>query len=135
MLKASLKHMLVAFLWTKIYLWRNAANVSFNKDNIIACGSSAGGHLTAMMLATGWIKQGNDLPKDLLEGGVSISGLHDLEPFMNAPFLKDIVQLTEKHVCDFSPARLKPVTSSPLITCVGGDESCAFHAQNKLIRE
>lgn len=118
-----------------IYLWRHSDNLAFNKDSIVVCGSSAGGHLTTMMLATNWSQKGDDLPENLLKGGASISGLHDLEPFTKAPFLKDIVQLTETDVRDFSPARLKPATLAPLITCVGGDESSAFHAQNKLIAE
>lgn len=118
-----------------IWLWRNAVRLGFDKSRMIACGSSAGGHLTAMMLATDWTTIGKELPLNLLKGGASISGLHDLGPFLRAPFLKDKVRLTEQDVEEFSPARRKPATSAPIITCVGGDESPAFHAQNRLIAE
>lgn len=115
------------------WLWRNAEVIGFNRSNMIVCGSSAGGHLTAMMLATDWRLLGTDLPVGMLRGGVSISGLHDLSPFLRAPFLKDILQLTQSDVEEYSPSRLVPFTPAPLITCVGGDESIAFHAQNRLI--
>lgn len=118
-----------------IWLWRNVGRLDFDKSRMVVCGSSAGGHLTAMMLATHWKALGKDLPENLLKGGASISGIHDLGPFMRAPFLKDELRLTAHDVEEFSPARRKPATSAPIITCVGGDESSAFHAQNRLIAE
>ncbi|WP_422005083.1 alpha/beta hydrolase [Pyruvatibacter mobilis] len=117
------------------WLWRNSNKLGFDRSQIVVSGSSAGGHLTAMMLATDWVALGPDLPAHLLKGGASISGLHDLEPFLRAPFLKDTLRLSEDDVRRYSPARLKPASSAPLITCVGGDESPAFHAQNALIAE
>lgn len=118
-----------------VWLWRNAEELSFDTSRMVVSGSSAGGHLTAMMLATDWRTLGADLPTDMLKAGASISGLHDLEPFLKAPFLKDIIKLTDTEVEGLSPARLKPASSAPLITCVGGDESPGFHAQNELIAE
>lgn len=118
-----------------VWLWRNAEHLNFDTSRMVVSGSSAGGHLTAMMLATDWRLLGADLPTDMLKGGASISGLHDLEPFLRAPFLKDIIRLTDAEVERLSPARLKPASSAPLITCVGGDESSGFHAQNELIAE
>ncbi len=116
-----------------IWLWNQKHELKFDASRMVVTGSSAGGHLTAMMLATHWPQLQPDLPNDLLKAGASISGLHDLEPFLRAPFLKDILKLSDKDVDDYSPARLTPATSAPLITCVGGDETAAFHAQNRLI--
>lgn len=118
-----------------IWLWQQQHLLRFDASRMVVAGSSAGGHLTAMMLATDWPQLQPDLPKELLKAGASISGLHDLEPFRRAPFLKDILKLSDEDVRDHSPARLKPPTSAPLITCVGGDETAAFHAQNRLIAE
>ncbi len=115
------------------WLCRHSEKLEFDASEIVVCGNSAGGHLTAMMLATDWISLGPGFPENILKGGVAISGLHDLAPFLKAPFLKDKIRLTDKQVQDYSPARLKPTTSAPLVTCVGGDESPAFHAQNRLI--
>ncbi len=118
-----------------IWLWRQRQQLKFDSSRMVVAGSSAGGHLTAMMLATDWQAVQPGLPKELLKAGASISGLHDLEPFRRAPFLKDTLNLSDQDVRDYSPARLKPPTSAPLITCVGGDETAAFHAQNRLIAE
>ncbi len=118
-----------------IWLWNNADKLGIIRSEMVVTGSSAGGHLSAMMLATDWSKLQTGLPKGLLKAGASISGLHDLEPFLHAPFLKDTLQLSADEVRDYSPARLKPPTAATLITCVGGDETPAFHAQNRLIAE
>jgi arylformamidase len=36
-----------------------------------------------MVMATDWPQFGADLPKDLVKGGVSLSGLFDLRPLIN----------------------------------------------------
>ncbi|MEO0438932.1 MAG: alpha/beta hydrolase [Pseudomonadota bacterium] len=118
-----------------VWLWKNAEKLDFDATNIVLAGSSAGGHLTAMMLATEWSLVDSSLPSNLVKGGVSISGLHDLSPFLRAPFLKDVIGLTPDDVDQYSPAGLLPPTNVPVITCVGGDESPAFHAQNRLLAE
>jgi len=79
--------MVRSLAWT----WRNIAAHGGDPSRITVVGHSAGGHLTAMMMACLWQQVGADLPRQLVRNGLSISGLHDLTPFLfRLPFLKDI---------------------------------------------
>src|SRR5262245_14181716 len=49
-------------------------------ENVVVAGHSAGGHLTAMMFATGWA---GPAP---FRGGVTLSGVHDLAPIVDFSF-------------------------------------------------
>jgi len=122
--------MVQALAWT----WRHAALYGGNRKRIIVAGHSAGGHLAALLLTCRWTSVGGDLPADLLAGGLAISGLFDLEPIRQTPFLQPDLRLTPASVRRLSPARL-PAPSAPLYATVGGDESEEFLRQNDLIRE
>ena len=42
-----------------VWLWRHAEALEFDPARIQVCGHSAGGHLTAMLMATDWQDQGD----------------------------------------------------------------------------
>jgi arylformamidase len=48
----------------------------------LVVGHSAGGHLTAAMLATDW-RDVPDVPGELARGGIAISGIFDLQPLVS----------------------------------------------------
>jgi arylformamidase len=98
-------------------------------------GHSAGGHLTAMMLACLWPVYSPDLPGDLVKSALAISGLFDLDPIMRTPFLQPSLQLTAEQVRMASPARLPAPARGTLATVCGGAESEEFARQNRLIRD
>ncbi len=122
------RQMLRAHAW----LYRNADKLDFNRDHIVTSGHSAGGHLTAMMMAARWQQWAPDLPADLIKGGLGISGLYDLEPIAMAPFLSNL-GLDPERVALLSPAYFDSGSTTPLITAVGGNESDEFKRQNALI--
>jgi arylformamidase len=115
------------------FLYRNAERYGFDRNRIYVSGHSAGGHLTAMTMAALWPVFGRDLPRDLVKGGLPISGLFDLEPLLYAPFVNKDIHLTPARVPPLSPAYMPPATSAPFITSVGGDESGEFHRQSRLL--
>ena len=123
-----------ALAWT----WRHAAEWGGDPRRITVAGHSAGGHLAAMMLTCLWPALSPDLPADLLRNGLSISGLHELEPMRHTPSLQPALQLTPEQVAMASPARLPPprlrAGRGRLYSVAGGDESPAFWAQNALIQ-
>ena len=121
--------MVQALAWT----WRHAALYGGNPKRIIVAGHSAGGHLAALLLTCRWPQVGADLPSDLLGGGLAISGLFDLEPIRQTPFLQPDLRLTPASVRRLSPAGL-PAPTVPLYATVGGEESEEFLRQNDLIR-
>ncbi|WP_206955658.1 alpha/beta hydrolase [Trinickia acidisoli] len=106
------------------HLYRNADALGVDRDAIFVSGSSAGGHLTAMLAGTDWTR--HDLPDNVVKGACAISGLYDLEP-IRLCYLNNAVKLDVREVNDFSPKFHLPSTVLPFILTVGGDESDEFH--------
>jgi arylformamidase len=123
--------MVRAVAWT----YRHIAEHGGDPARITVAGHSAGGHLAAMMLSCVWPALDARLPADLVKGAMSISGLHDLDPIMHAPFLQSSLHLTREQVRKASPALLPSPSSGVLNAVCGGDESEEFIRQNRLIRE
>ena len=111
------------------WLYRNAATFGGNRSRLHVSGHSAGGHLTAMLLATDW-RRDFGLPADIVKGGTAISGLFDLEPFVHS-WLQPTLRLTPEEIDRMSPIRHIPDRASPLIVTFGGDESAEFRRQSE----
>ena len=123
------KQNLLAIAW----LWHYGVRYGVNPGRLYVAGHSAGGHLTAMMLAARWNTYMPELPYNLLKGGLAISGIYDLEPLVHAPFVNQDLKLGRAQARRLSPATIPPATTAPLYTAVGGDESDEFKRQNALI--
>jgi arylformamidase len=114
---------------------RNASNFGAPPGRLYVCGHSAGGHLTAMMLAALWPAYARDLPAKTVQAGFSISGLYDLEEIRKTPSINGDVRLDPVSARESSPAFLPPATDAPLYTAVGEKENEGFHIQNRIIAE
>lgn len=111
------------------WLWHHAADYGGDPDRIFVSGHSAGGHLTAMMMATDWPGFDSALPRDLVKGGCAISGVFDMEP-VRLCYLNDDMGMDAATAARNSPIRLlDAVTPAPLILCVGGAETDEFQRQ------
>jgi arylformamidase len=104
------------------------------KKHPVVTGHSAGGHLTAAMLATDWSKVA-DVPPDLVGAGVAISGVFDLVPLVPTS-INDLVGFNETSARAASPL-LWPAPSSArtLVAAVGGNESSEFLRQSREIAQ
>ena len=122
--------MVKALAWT----WRHIAAQGGDPARITVAGHSAGGHLAAMLLACDWPAHAPDLPQALVNNALSISGLYDLEPIRQTPFLHDL-QLTPEHAKQASPVLLPPPPQGTFYSVAGGDESGEFLRQNQLIQQ
>lgn len=124
------KQMLKACAW----VYRNADLLNSNRNQITVSGHSAGGHLTAMMMAARFECMSSKLPANLIKAGLSISGLYDLTPHSKAPFLKDSIRLnTPAAVAKVSPVTYLP-PRAPLYTAYGSLEPTGFAEQDKLLK-
>jgi arylformamidase len=117
------------------WAYRNGNNFGAPDGKLFVAGHSAGGHLTAMALAAQWPKFAPDLPNKVVQAGLSLSGVFDVEPIMHTPSINVDVRLTPGEVKRVSPVLLPPATDAPLYTAVGGKEQEGFHHQHQLIRQ
>jgi len=97
---------------------------------LVVGGSSAGGHLAAMLFATDWAAHG--LPRSPLAGGVSLSGVHDLRPLVDFSFNSEF-KLDEAEAWRISPLAYRPKTSAPFVIACGTDETTEFVRQAQIL--
>jgi arylformamidase len=126
----------IAIQLTRAVAWvyNNAGLYGGDRNRIVIAGHSAGGHLAAMLMSCDWAAVQPELPRDFPIGGLAISGLFDLEPLRQTPFLQADLRLDVDSVRRLSPAFF-PAPAKPLYAAVGADESEEFLRQTTLIRE
>lgn len=110
------------------WLWRNATSHRIDPGRIHLAGHSAGGHLTAMALATDWAGQWG-LPADLIKGATAISGVFDLEP-IRLCYLNEVLAMDRAEALRNSPLSLPLRGRCPVLVTVGARETPAFLAQS-----
>lgn len=113
------------------WVFLNAAQLNLAPDKLYVTGHSAGGHLVAMLMATDWPALGGGLPRDLIKGGIPISGLYDLGP-LRLTSINDGLRLTDEEVRTQSPLNHPPRTDAPQLIVCGGCETSEFHRQSDL---
>ncbi|MEM7425026.1 MAG: alpha/beta hydrolase [Pseudomonadota bacterium] len=106
-----------------LYLWRTY------KRRIVVYGHSAGGHLTAALLATHWQEIDPSVPPLLVSGGLSISGLFDLVPLVHTS-VNDKLRMTEEDAENASPILWSPPSGLKMIAAVGAAESSEYLRQS-----
>lgn len=98
----------------------------------VVVGHSAGGHLSAAMLATDWSKVPG-VPDDLVRAAYSISGVFELEPLIPTS-LNEALRLDGEEARATSPIFWSPPPKDRwLVAAVGGDESREFLRQSLAI--
>ncbi len=110
------------------WLFKNAAEFGINPDRIFVGGSSAGGHLAAMLAADSW-QEDSGIPLNTVKGALSASGLFDLEP-VRLSHINTWMQLDEVSAYRNSPIHHLPRSGCPFIISYGGEESAEFKRQS-----
>ncbi len=85
-----------------------------------------------MLHATDWRARGVD-PKNI-HGAVSVSGVFELEPLIHTSMNPDL-RLNTENAAAWSPLRMKPVLTVPLLIVVGSSETSEFIRQSNLLWE
>ena len=114
------------------WLMRHGAEHGLATDRVVITGHSAGGHLTAAILATRWERFNFDTRR--IVGGVPISGIFDFEPMLQFGFNADF-RLDAHAVHRLNLVDKKPTIDSPIVVCVGADETSEFVRQSRLLAD
>ncbi len=104
-----------------LFLWRRTGK------RMLVFGHSAGGHLSAAMVATDWKARG--APADLVPAGCAISGLFDLTCLLNVPVNEDL-RLDTASARELSPLHWPPPSRAIFDAVVGALESNEFKRQS-----
>jgi len=109
-------------------LWRR------HGKRMLVLGHSAGGHLTAVLLATDWPAFDAAAPSDLVPAGYAISGVFDLAPLVHVSMNQDF-RLDDNRARQISPL-LWPVPHGRVLDAVvGALESNEFLRQSRAIAD
>jgi arylformamidase len=109
-------------------LWRRYSK------RMLVFGHSAGGHLTAALLATDWTALDATAPSDLVPAGYAISGVFDLTPLVQVSMNRDF-RLDEDGARQISPVLWPAPRGRVLDAVVGAWESSEFLRQSRLIAD
>ena len=90
-LEEIVRQMLKATAWA----YRTGSRYGASGNSLYLAGHSAGGHLAAMMLAAQWPRYGADLPEQITEGALAISGVYDLTEIVRVPSINADVRLDD----------------------------------------
>lgn len=110
------------------YLWHNAASLGINRQRILVTGSSAGGHLAATLLQSGW-QADFELPDQPIAAAMPISGLYDLGP-LAATHVQDWMQFSTEEIENYSPLRHLPSQLPRMKVIAAERETAGFHRQS-----
>ena len=115
-----------------LWLMREGPRYDVPAERLLIAGHSAGGHLTAMLLATDWAAQGAIAGS--IVAGLALSGVFDLEPLVQVSFNSDL-RLDVGQARALSPIRLTPKVRAPLLLAAGAKETSEFIRQSWLLWE
>jgi arylformamidase len=111
------------------WLLGHARALGFDPGRLFVAGSSAGAHLAAMLLVSGW-QRATGLPDRAISGAILLSGIYDLEPliptYINAP-----LHLSVGDAQRLSPIGLPLGWPMPTIVAWGQNETGEFKRQSR----
>ncbi|MEJ1157516.1 alpha/beta hydrolase [Prosthecomicrobium sp. N25] len=108
-------------------LWRDHLSPS-ERARFVVSGHSAGGYLTALMLATDWTARG--LPVSPFAAALSVSGVFDLTHFVETS-MNEVVGLSPSDAAALSLTTSAVRAPCRLVLAVGAEESAEFHRQSE----
>jgi arylformamidase len=101
---------------------------------ITVYGHSAGGHLSACMLATDWRAIDPSRGADVIRAAMPISGVFELEPLITTS-LNGALRLDAEEARRMSPLFWKVPAGKSVVAYVGGNESSEFLRQTRALVE
>jgi arylformamidase len=114
------------------WLFAHGAGHGMNTDRVVLSGHSAGGHLTAAVMAAPREKLAFDPAR--IAGAVPISGVFDFEPLRLFAFNSDF-RLDAASIARLALASRRPTVEAPILVAAGADETSEFRRQSQLLAD
>ena len=111
-----------------VFLWQRLGR------RMLVYGWSAGGHLTASMVATDWPSLYPKAPADLVSSGYAVSGLYELAPLIKTSMNQDLA-LDAERARRVSPLLWPLPQERTLDVVVGALESSEFRRQSRAVAD
>ena len=111
------------------WVHRNAAAYGGDPNRLYICGHSAGGHLTAMVMATDWSKYSGFDPK-AIKGALPISGVMETRPLTGLA-LNPVWNFTADMASRLCPMINLPTVKAPQLVAAAANETDEFIAMSR----
>jgi arylformamidase len=111
------------------WVYKNAASFGGDQSRVYLSGHSSGGHLAGVVLTTDWQKDFG-LPKDVIKGGLCVSGMFDLKP-ARLSARSSYVKFTDEVEQALSSQRRLDHLNCPVIVAYGTLETPEFQRQSR----
>jgi arylformamidase len=125
--KVRLPEMAVQCRRALLWLHKNIARFGGDPEKIFVSGHSSGGHLCGAMLTTDWAALGG--PKNLLKGGVAMSGMYELHPVMLS-VRSSYVKISPEELAALSAMRHLGRIACDVLVVFGDKETPEFQRQS-----
>jgi len=114
------------------WLFANGPAHGLPMDRVVLSGHSAGGHLTAAVLAAPRERLRFDPAR--IAGAVPLSGVFDFEPLRHYSFNAEF-RLDPAAVARLDLARRRPTVPSPIVVAAGAAETSEFQRQSRVLAQ
>jgi arylformamidase len=114
------------------WLFANGPRHGMNVDRVVLSGHSAGGHLTAAIMAAPRERLAFDPAR--IVGAVPLSGVFDFEPLRLFSFNSDF-RLDAAAIGRLNLADKRPTIAAPMVVAAGANESSEFRRQSRLLAD